>query len=173
MKERLHAIILWLAVFVVIAAIPGALVDTYENGRIYLFSPEFFEDLPARFTGRGRLRFLFQPTVAILLGIGSGIADARAGLAPFVFGLLFDSKRRPGMLRQGLWQVRGLLAIGIILDIIFQMGLYGEVHPGPALLIGPIFVSIPYALARALANRLARRWIRSPRQGGSATTNPR
>jgi hypothetical protein len=49
-----------------------------------------------------------------------------------------------------------MLAIGIILDIVFQQVLYRAVHPGAALLIALILICIPYALSRALTNRLAR-----------------
>jgi hypothetical protein len=49
-----------------------------------------------------------------------------------------------------------LLAIGIILDVVFQLVLYQEVHPGAALLIGPILICTPYAITRALTNRLVR-----------------
>jgi hypothetical protein len=159
MTPRVQTVICWLAVLVVLAAIPGAFIDTYENGRVYLFSMQFLRELPERFTGEGRLRFIIQPLVASLLGIGSGIADARAGAPPYIFELLLNARSRGERLRHGLAQIRTLLALGIILDVIFQLGLYGEVHPGPAVLIGPILISIPYAIARALTNRIGRRWM--------------
>ena len=51
-----------------------------------------------------------------------------------------------------------LLAMGIILDIVFQQVLYHAVHPGAALVVGPLLICLPYALSRALTNRLAR-WL--------------
>lgn len=47
--------------------------------------------------------------------------------------------------------------MGIILDLVFQLIRYRVVHPGAALLIGPILIGTPYALSRALTNRRARR----------------
>ena len=147
-----------LAVLVIAAAIPAAIMDTIETGRVYLFSRQFLEELPQRFTGPGRLRFILQPLFAILLGVRGGLADARAGNPPFLFGLLFDAGRRRALLRSGAAAISTLLAMGIILDIVFQLVLYHAAHPGAALLVGPILICLPYALSRALTNRLAR-WL--------------
>jgi hypothetical protein len=48
--------------------------------------------------------------------------------------------------------------VGIVLDVVFQFVLYGEVHPGAALLIGPILTCLPYAVSRALTTRVAGRF---------------
>jgi hypothetical protein len=149
---------------VIVAALVPAIVDTVETGRIYLFSRQFLEELPRRFTGPGRLRFLLQPTVASVLGIRDGRADARAGHAPYLLGLLTASGRRRELLRGGLAAVRNLLAAGIVLDLAFQLVLYRSVHPGAALVVGPILICLPYGVARALANRAAS-WSR--REGRS------
>jgi hypothetical protein len=152
---RRDNIVTALALLVIAVAIPFAVRDTLETGRVYLFSRQFLEELPQRFTGPGRLRFIFQPLLAILLGIRGGRADARAGNPPFLFGLLFDA-RRSELLRSGVAAITTLLAMGVILDIVFQFVVYHEVHPGAALLVGPILICLPYALSRALTNRLAR-----------------
>ena len=55
--------------------------------------------------------------------------------------------------------IRNLLAFGIIMDIVFQVVLYHSVHPGAALLVGPILICFPYAVSRALTTRLARRFV--------------
>ena len=147
-------------ILVIAVALVPALVDTIETGRVYLFSREFLDDLPARFTGRGRLRFLLQPTIAIILGVRGGVADARAGNPPYLVGLLFHEGRRAELARSGWATIRNLLAVGIILDLVFQLVLYRSVHPGAALVVGPIFIGGPYALSRALSNRLARKVAR-------------
>jgi hypothetical protein len=48
--------------------------------------------------------------------------------------------------------------MGIILDVVFQLVLYRQVHPGAALVVGPILICTPYALCRALTTRMAR-WL--------------
>jgi hypothetical protein len=157
MKLRRETIMPLLAILIIAAAIPYAIVDTLETGRVYLFSSQFLEELTRRFSGPGRFRFILQPVVAILLGVRGGLVDARAGSPPYLFGLLFAAGRRAELLRSGAAAICTLLAMGVILDLVFQLILYRAVHPGAALLIGPILIGTPYALARALTNRLARR----------------
>ena len=156
MKPRRETLLTALAILAIAAALVPAIVDTIETGRVYLFSRQFLEELPARFTGRGRLRFILQPTIAILLGLRGGLRDARAGHPPYLFGLIFAGGRRRDLLRSGLAAIRNLLAAGIILDLVFQLVLYRSVHPGAAVVIGPILICAPYALSRALSNRVAR-----------------
>ena len=155
MTLRRDTIVTMLALLVIALAIPFALVDTIETGRVYVFSRQFLEELPQRFTGPGRLRFILQPMIAIMLGIRGGLADAKAGNPPYLLGLLFHAGRRRELLRSGVAEIRNLLAGGIILDIVFQLILYHSVHPGAALVLAPILICIPYAVARPLTTRLA------------------
>jgi len=150
----------------VLAALPGAVRDTLETGRIYLFSRQFLEELPQRFTGPGRLRFVLQPLIAFLLGVRGGLTDAKAGKAPYLLALVFHAHNRKELLHSGLSAIGHLLAIGILLDAIAQLLIYKQIHPGAALVIGPILVSIPYGVARGLTTRLAR-WIRQERSMSS------
>ena len=145
-----------LALLVIAAAIPTAILDTIETGRVYLFSSQFLDELPQRFSGPGRFRFVLQPLLAILLGARGGLADARAGNPPYLFGLIFHTEHRSELLRSGAAAIRTLLSMGIILDIVFQLVIYREAHPGAAVVVGPILIALPYALSRALTNRLAR-----------------
>ena len=69
MRITRSTIITGVAALVLLAAVPSAIRDTFANGRIYLFSWEFLADLPARFTGPGRMRCVLQPAVAIILGL--------------------------------------------------------------------------------------------------------
>jgi len=61
------------------------------------------------------------------------------------------------LLRSALGSVRDLVAIAIILDVISQFLIFHEVHPGAALVLGPVLIAIPYSISRGLANRIARR----------------
>jgi len=65
-------------------------------------------------------------------------------------------ENRKELLRSGLASIRDLLAIGIVLDAVAQLLIYGQVHPGAALVVGPVLICIPYGVARALTNRVAR-----------------
>jgi hypothetical protein len=155
-RNTFSAIVTALAVLVLVAAIPSAVRDTFETGRVYLFSAQFFQELPQRFTGPGKFRFLLQPVVAIFLGWRSGLSDARAGRQAYLFGLLSGGANRKTLLRSGLAAIRDLVAVAIVLDVISQLLIYRQVHPGAALILGPVLISVPYAVARALSNRVLR-----------------
>jgi hypothetical protein len=154
-----------LVLLMILWALPGAVRETLETGRVYLFSRQFLEDLPQRFSGPGRLRFILQPLVAILLGVRGGLADARSGQSPYIFALLFHTQKRKELLRSGMTAIGHVLALGILLDAVAQLLIYKVIHPGAALLIGPLLVGMPYAMSRALTGRLAR-WLK--RKGSMA-----
>jgi hypothetical protein len=162
-KKRYTTLILaGLTLFVLVLSIPGALRDAWDRGGLYLFTSAFLEDIPKRLNGPGRFRFLLQPLTATILGIINGLADARAGRPPYLYGVLFHRDLRRDLLATGMSAVANLLFMGILLDAVFQWIILGIVHPGPALIVGPLLIVTPYALARALANRLARPLRKTP-----------
>ncbi len=155
-RKSVSTFITGLAVLILLAAIPSALRDTFETGRVYLFSRQFLEELPQRFTGPGRFRFILQPFVAILLGCRGGLGDARAGRPAYLYGLLTSRENRKELLRSGMTAIRDLVCMGIVLDAVAQLLIYRQVHHVAALVIGPVLICFPYAVARALSNRVAR-----------------
>jgi len=154
MKMTRSNIVTAIAVLILIAALPSAVRDTIETGRLYLFSWQFIEELPQRFTGPGRFRFILQPSIAILIGLRGGLADARAGRPAYLYGLLLGGENRRDLVRSGWAAVRDRVAMGIVLDAVAQLLIYRQVHPVPALLIGPLLIGLPYSIARALTNRV-------------------
>ena len=78
-RSTMSTIVTALAVLILAAALPSAVRDTLETGRVYLFSREFLEELPQHLAGPGRLRFLLQPAIAIVPGWRSGLIDFRSG----------------------------------------------------------------------------------------------
>jgi hypothetical protein len=87
-SRRATVILAGLTLLVLALSLPGSLHDAFDRGGIYLFSRAFLEDIPKRLTGPGRFRFVLQPLIATLLGIRSGLADARAGRPPYLYGVL-------------------------------------------------------------------------------------
>jgi hypothetical protein len=163
-NRRVTLILASLTLLVLILSLPRSLRDAFERGGFYLFSQAFFEDLPKRLTGPGRFRFVLQPTIAILLGIRDGLLDARAGRPPYLYNLLFRQGQRRELLRSSFDSVMNLVLMGILLDSIAQWLILGASYPGAAIVIGPVLIGIPYALARALTNR-------ATRLRGSSTTS--
>jgi hypothetical protein len=159
------------AVAILLAALPAAIRRLIQTGSPYLFTRDFFDDILARFSGAGRFRFIVQPTVALVIGVRDGIKDGRAGHLPFVLALMSRSARKCDLLRSAFASVRELISIAIILDVVSQFLIFRRIHPGAALLVGPILIAIPYAVSRALATSLSRKRSRSA-QVGSHITRP-
>ena len=166
MKLTRNSVLAALVILMILWALPGAVQETLQTGRVYLFSRQFLEDLPRRFSGPGRFRFILQPLLAILFGVRSGLADAKSGQSPYIFALLFHAHKRKELLRSGMTAIGHLLAIGILLDAVVQLLIYKQIHPGAAVVIGPLLVCFPYASARGLTARLAR-WLKPQRSGTS------
>jgi hypothetical protein len=141
---------------VLVAALPFAVAEFLRTGELYLLSRRFVDDMVARLHGPGRLRFILQPAAAIVIGARDGLKDGRAGKPPFLWGLVFHPTDRPGLVRSALASVRDLVAVAILLDVAAQLLIFRMVHPGAALVLGPVLIALPYAASRALTNRLAR-----------------
>ncbi len=146
-----------LAIAILLAALPSAIARLVRTGDPYLLTQRFFEDMFARLSGVGRLRFILQPVAALLVGTRDGIKDSRGGCPPFLAGLVSHRALRTELIRSAFASVRDLVAIAIILDVISQFLIFQEVHPGAALVLGPLLITVPYSISRALANRIARR----------------
>src|SRR5438552_849458 len=100
--RRSTLVLAGITLVVLVLSVPGALREALERGEIYLFSRAFLEDIPRRLTGPGRLRFILQPLTAIVLGIRSGLADARAGRPPYLYGVLFHPDLRRQLMTRTL-----------------------------------------------------------------------
>src|SRR5262249_28812012 len=136
-SRRLTLVLAGLTVLMLVLSVPGSLRQAGERGSFYVFSWAFIEDLPRRLIGPGRFRFMFQPLMAMILGIRSGIKDARLGRPPFLEGVFFHPDHREEFMKSALENVINVLLMGILLDSCFQWVLYGYSYPAAALLIGP------------------------------------
>jgi hypothetical protein len=157
-KERVTLVLAVVTALVLAASVPGSLRGVWERGGFYIFSGEFLLDLPKRLFGPGRFRFLLQPAMAVALGVAAGRADARAGRAPYLYALLLGSENRGDLARSALRDVVNLLLVGILLDSVCQWLILGASYFGAALVVGPVLIAVPYAAARALANRISTVW---------------
>ena len=119
-------------------SVPGSLREAHEHGGFYLFSIRFFEDLPKRLAGPGKLRFLFQPAMAIFLGWQAGRSDARAGRPPFLHGVFLRAENRAAVIRETWEGIAVLFLSSILCDSVFQWLLLGVSYPGAALVVGPV-----------------------------------
>lgn len=150
--SRLTLVLLCLTVFVLMISAPGSLAEAYQRGGFYVFSREFILDIPGRLTGPGKMRFIIQPLIATILGVRSGLTDARAGRPSYLLGLLAHRHLRGTLARQGLTTIANLLLMGILIDSIAQWLILGVSYPGAALVVGPVLIVAPYVLSRSLTN---------------------
>jgi hypothetical protein len=162
-KPRFTVILATVTALVLLASAPASLREAWRRGGFYLFSRDFIEDIPRRLSGPGRFRFVFQPLMAIALGIRSGREDARKGEPPYLAAVLLHPILRRDLLKSGFRTVVNLLLMGILLDSVFQWILFGTSYPGPAVVVGPVLIAVPYSVTRALTNRIVR-----PRHGNAA-----
>src|SRR5215472_5475667 len=145
-----------ITLLVLLLSVPASLREAFHRGGFYVFSRSFIDEIPQRLSCPGRFRFILQPLIATILGIRSGLADARNGRPPYIWGVLFNRKLRAELLSSGFATIVNLLLMGILLDSICQWFIYGTSYPGAAVVVGPVLIVTPYSVARALANRCAR-----------------
>lgn len=117
----------------------------------------FWQGIMDTARGRGQLRFILQPIVAIIVGARLGVADAKTGQAPFLLRLFVTGKRRMKLAKEALHDVLVPFAIAVALDGILQYFALGYVRPLAAVVVGATLVWLPFSLSRAVTNRIVRR----------------
>ena len=78
-----------------------------------------WENLGGRIGGPMSLRLLLQPTIATILAIRSGLADARAGKPPFFWTVLTNANDRRELLRSGWKSVAKVFTMAVVLDVVY------------------------------------------------------
>lgn len=141
---------------VLLVSLPAAIHRIVVTGDLYLFTDRFFQDILARLSGPGRMRFILQPAIAIILGVRSGVRDAQAGSPPFVWALIFHRSQRKELLKSAGEAIRNVVAVAILADMVSQYLIFHNVRPGAALLVGPVLITLPYVMGRAFTNRIMR-----------------
>jgi hypothetical protein len=112
------------------------------------------EGVIARIIGPMSLRFVFQPLVALLLGIRDGVTDAKTGEPPFIIDLIVDNNNRKAKLAGVLKSLSKTIIIATVFDMIAQYLIFDQVHVIPAIIVGVFLLSVPYSLARGVTNRI-------------------
>ena len=115
------------------------------------------DNLMARVTGPLQFRLLLQPLVAILFAVRAGLADARTGKPPYLWGLLSHPAQRRVMLDQGWKSIWRVFVLAVVLDAVYQFIVDRFVYPGEALLVAVLLALVPYLTVRGLVTRAAQR----------------
>ena len=115
-------------------------------------------DLVARPAGPLSFRFILQPVMATLLAVRDGIKDARTGRSPYFWTVIHNPAERRARLHEGLVATSRILALGLLMDAIYQFKVSERFHVGEALIVAVALAFIPYLLIRGPAARLTRWW---------------
>ena len=109
-------------------------------------------------------RFVLQPLMAAVAAVLDGVRDARRGRPPYFRTLLVTPHRRAALLGEALSATARILLLGLIMDLIYQLIVFGTFYPNEAVAVAFVLAFLPYVLIRGPALRLVRRW-REHRQG--------
>jgi hypothetical protein len=118
-----------------------------------------WDNFLARPNGSFGFRFIFQPAMAALLALRSGIADAREGKQGYLWALLSKPDRRFQLLHEGWRGARTPFLVAMALDSIYQIIEVRFIYPLELLFTATLLALVPYALLRGPFNRLARLFL--------------
>lgn len=120
--------------------------------------------LLARVSGPMKFRLVLQPLMASILAIRSGLADARAGKAPYFWSLLSNPGERANMIKDGWKSVGKVFVLALALDFVYQIIVLRFLYLGEAIIVAFVLAILPYLLLRGPVTRLARRKSAAPAQ---------
>ncbi len=115
------------------------------------------QNLIDRVTGPMKLRLVLQPTMAAIFAIRAGLADARLGNAPYLWGLFSDPAHRGEMAKDGWKSVGKVFILAMVLDAIYQLIEEHFIYPGEMVIVAFILAIVPYLILRGVVTRVARR----------------
>jgi len=115
----------------------------------------FVEMLVGRTTGPLTMRLILQPTMATLLAIRAGIADAKAGRPPYFWSMITNPEGRRELLVNGWKNVHKLFFMAIVLDAIYQLIVFKWIYLVQAVVVACVLALVPYGLLRGLVTRIA------------------
>jgi hypothetical protein len=121
----------------------------------------FWTEMIARSDGPMTFRFFLQPTMAFLVALRDGIKDARAGREQYWTYLRHaQPEERKAAWRQGVTATTRILLLGVAMDVIYQLKVFGDFsRPLETLVIAILLAFVPYLLLRGPVTRIARRWL--------------
>ena len=113
-----------------------------------------------RLDGPFSFRFVLQPVVAAIYAARDGIRDARQGRPAYFWSLVNGRGDRWHLLREGEHAVARVIALGVIMDVIYQLLEFRWIHPFELIVTVFTLAFLPYLLLRGPVNRIARYFVR-------------
>jgi hypothetical protein len=115
-----------------------------------------WHDLIERPDGPMRFRFVLQPLMATIVAIRDGLKDARSGRSPYFAAVLGNPRGRAGLLREGLNATARIIALGLVMDVIYQAIVFKTFYPDQALVVALVLAFVPYLIVRDVTVRVSR-----------------
>ena len=119
-------------------------------------------------SGPLNIRFLIQPTVAAVMAVRAGIADARLARPAFLWTALTDPRQRWRSVQSGWKDVRNIFLVAAVLDAIYQFTVQQFIYPLELLFTSALLAVVPYCVLRGPVNRVARKAMGRNRRLDSA-----
>jgi hypothetical protein len=147
---------------IVVFAIAGLLwygFSADERARLW-------QNLFERSDGPMTFRFFLQPTMGAIAAWRDGLADARAGRSPFLWGAVTDPTARRARFDEALIATSRIILLGLVMDIVYQALVFRAFFPVEAVLFALALAFLPYCLLRGPITR-GLRWWWHRRQGAA------
>src|SRR5262249_38012929 len=148
-----------LAKAVIVVAVVLFVAGFFWHGVSLKVIEQFWHDLVERPDGPMRFRFVLQPLMATIVAIRDGLKDVRSGRSPYFATVLGNPQERMGRLREGLNATARILALGLVMDVIYQAIVFKTFYPDQALVVALVLAFVPYLIIRSV---IARIWHSQP-----------
>lgn len=119
-----------------------------------------WNDLIGRTGGPFSFRFILQPIMAIIYATRDGMHDAKAGRPPYSWAILTHPHERWALLREGWKAVARVMALGVVMDVAYQLIVFRRLYPVELVVIVLVLAFLPYLLLRGPIDRLMRRRVK-------------
>jgi hypothetical protein len=119
----------------------------------------FIEDLVGRLHGPLTMRLWLQPLTAAIIAARDGWHDARADRPFYLAAIYHHPENRRALLREGWRAVARVLALGAVMDGVYQLIVLNWIHPLELVIVVLGLAFVPYLLMRGAINRAAKWWM--------------
>jgi hypothetical protein len=133
---------------------------------------QLLPDLLSRLNGPFTFRLVLQPLSAALIALRSGLRDARSGRPAYGWAVLSNPAARRELLKEGWRELSRVFIIAVIVDLIYELVVFGQIYPGQSLIVATVLALLPYPLLRGVVNRIIRRRRHALSGGTFVTVSP-
>jgi hypothetical protein len=149
-----HVLARLAAALVIIFVLVGLMIHG-ASGEVW---KRIFVSIVERPGGPMTFRFILQPVMAAILAAIDGLRDARSGAPPYFWSLLTGSAPRADRLYDGIIATARVILLGLVMDVVYQVMVFGTLYPGEAAIVAVLLAFLPYLLLRGPFERLAKLW---------------